>query len=233
MSLADITPESKSPVKPDAALQQWNVVMGNVALSQSHCHGGGKGGDGHYQARIEELGPDGDWTKIGLVESRIAREESGHWPQEERTHIYLQHRCAAAIETLPQGRTLTIYGVGNWRFNETKGTRVVALESGLPAIRIKGISGFFWNGGLIKVIEDDVSGTEIARFRRTFVRPKREETDFPIRILPARWRASLCAPPRLFSSFGPPEMFAHQAMLPLTAAVALRQLAIDSLQAKQ
>ena len=230
MSLADFTPKPESPVEPLAthdALQQWNVLMGNVALR--HHYRSGQGTNLHYQARIEELGPDGSWTKIGLLDSTTREADLSGWPPEELTRIFLQNRCAAAIATLPQGRTLTIYGIGNWRYNETKGTRVVGLESDLPAIRVKGISGVFWIGGPVKVIEDDVSGTEIARFREMRVRPPREETDFPIRMLPARWRAPLCTPPRLFQSFGPPEMFAHPSMVPLIAAVALRQCAVDSL----
>jgi hypothetical protein len=230
MSLADITPHPESPVEPPAfqdALRQWNVLMGDVALR--HHHSSGQGTNLHYQARIEELGPDGNWTKIGLLDSTIREADLSGWPPEELTRIFLQDRCAAAIATLPQGRTLTIHGIGHWRYNETKGTRVVGLDSGLPAVRVRGVSGIFRVGGAVKIIEDDLSGIEIARFREMRVRPPREETDFPIRMLPARWRASLCTPPRLFQSFGPPEMFAHPSMVPLIAAVALRQRAVDSL----
>jgi hypothetical protein len=225
MSPADITPE---PQSANDAFRPWNVLMGNVALR--HLTSSGKGKSWQYEARIEELGPDGDWRKIGHVDSKISEGELGDDPPEELTRIFLQHRCVAAIATLPQGLTLTIYGVGNWRMNHsprTPGTRVVGLENGLPVVRIRAIPSLFRIGDPVKVIEDEESGIEIARFRERRVRRLREETDFPVRMLPARWRAPLCAPPRLFQSFGPPEMFAHPSTVPLIAAVALRQCAVD------
>ncbi len=128
MSLADIPPKPGSPDEPLAtndALKPWNVLMGNVALRSQDKSGQGK--NWHYEARIEELGPDGGWTKIGLVDSKIT-EGAGDEPREELTRVFLQHRCAAEIVTLPQGLTLTIQGIGNWRFNQPPrmpGTRVV------------------------------------------------------------------------------------------------------------
>jgi len=202
-------------------------MLGHVALR--YLRSEGQGMRFRYQARIEQQEPDGGWRKIGLLDSNIRIDWPNYWPKEEATRIFLQDRLAAIIENEPAGRTLIIDGVGTWRFDETADTRLLGAESDLPAIRIKTIPGVYWKGGPIAAIQDDTSGAEIARFREMVVQRLKKETAFPFRMLPARWRSALCAPPRLFQSFGPATLFSHPAMTPLIAAAALRQCVVDSL----
>jgi hypothetical protein len=180
----------------------WNILLesGSLRILRSEIRWGR---DFHYQARIEQQESDGSWRKIGLLDSNIHIDWPNYWPKEEVTRIFFADCCAAVIETQKDQRTLLIDGFGQWRFDETTATRVLGLESGLPAIRLETVPGVYWAGGPIVTVQDDASGVEIARFRE--IRP------------------------RLFQSFEPSEVFAHPAMRPLVGAVALRQCVIDSL----
>lgn len=217
MNGSDVTPST----------EPWNVILGPVALR--YLRSEMRGMQFRYQSRIEQQEPNGRWQKIALLDSEIRIDWSNYWPKEERTRIFFQDRCAAAIESQPEGRTLIIDGIGTWRFDETADTRLLGVAGDLPAIRMKTIPGVYWRGGPVAAIQDDVSGAEIARFREMVVERLKKETAFPFRILPARWRTALCTPPRLFQSFGPPSLFSHPAMTPLIAAAALRQCVIESL----